>query len=197
MWKDEGGKQECGWRSAEHALTPGPSPRAPCTHGRGRGVRRAHPAPSPQGKGRKGKIIDPRVCAGATAAATPWEQKNSGRANCPFVASRAYYDVEGLPPIKELPRDRDPPFAESGDDCGAAVPAAQKVGAQDGRRPRPHHKHGGEPKRWVTLTDRRGGTEMEQAPRKRNKMGQKAGKTGQYGTAAYPSSSLESTLQGV
>ena len=24
--------------------------------------------------------------------------------------------------------------AESGDDCGAAVPAAQKVGAQDGRR---------------------------------------------------------------
>ena len=32
-------------------------------------------------------------------------KKNSGTTNCPFEASRAYYAVEGLPPIKKLPRD--------------------------------------------------------------------------------------------
>ena len=35
--------------------------------------------------------------------------------------------------------------AESGDDCGAAVPAAREVGSARGQAGRPHHKPGGEP----------------------------------------------------
>ena len=48
---------------------------------------------------------------------------------CPRQNQEDRHKTARIPPSKKLWLS-----AESGDDCGAAVPAAQKVGAQDGRR---------------------------------------------------------------
>ncbi len=51
---------------------------------------------------------------------------------CPRQNQEDRHKTAYIPPSKKLWLS-----AESGDDCGAAVPAAQKVGAQDGRRNAP------------------------------------------------------------
>ena len=162
------GGRKAGRRSrgaGKKGASPHPRPLSPGTMyswSRARGVHGPHPCPSPRRRG-EGKRLDPRVCDTTTATATPRGTKKFGQGKLSLRGLSRYYDVEGLLPIKKFPRDRDPPLptrwrmkmrlsAESGDDCGAAVPAAQKVGAQDGRRRarstnmaqagRPHHKHG-------------------------------------------------------